>query len=438
MRKKITVMGLGLHGGAVGTIRWLYKQGARITVTDLKKEGALANSVAALDDLAGITFVLGEHREEDFINCDMVVRNPAVPKNSEYLRAAWKAGVSVEMDSSLFWQFCPTKDIIGVTGSKGKTTASRAIASLLAGGGKKIVLVGVDGVSPLAELKNITPETTVVFELSSWRLEALDERKISPPMAVVTSLYRDHLNTYNSFEDYAETKKTIIKYQSENDVAILNHDDELLREWKQDIKGKLRWYDVSTASDYEILGSWPEHMARNVVPAILIAGMRGIEPSKIAAALKNITWPPHRLEEVRRAGGVTYVNDSAATIPEATIAAIKSWRKNNIVLILGGGDKNLEYRELIKVIGQSNIRAIIFLPGGATVRMFDEIRGRVGMELPMYKVEDMNEAVEQAADLAKRGDVVLLSPAATSFGLFKHEFDRGDKFKAHVDKLKSR
>lgn len=434
--KRITVMGLGLHGGAVGTVKWLQEQGTKIVVTDLKSEIELKESVDKLKDCETVEFVLGKHREEDFKDADMVVRNPAVPRSSEYLEIAKQAGVPIEMDSSLFWQHCRSRDIIGVTGSKGKTTAARAIARLLGGEKRKVVTVGVDGVSPLAELKNITADTTVVFELSSWRLEALDERQMSPSVAVVTVLYPDHLNTYDSFDDYVRVKKTIVRYQDEDDMAILNHDDELVRSWEPEIKGKLYWYSMKSAPEIGVLRALPEHVARNMLPAILIAKMRGIEAAEIRGRLKEVASLPHRLEKVGEADGVTFINDSTATIPEATVAALKSLGAKNIVLILGGGDKKLAYEKLAEKISRSGVQAMVFLPGSATAQMFDIIKDKVGLALPMYKVEDMSEAVKRAAGLAKKGDVVLLSPAATSFGLFQHEFDRGDKFKAWVNKLR--
>lgn len=441
--KRVTVMGLGLHGGALGTIEWLTEQGAKVTVTDLKTEGELETTLSKLHPLK-IQYVLGQHREEDFVNADLVIRNPAVPKNSPYLQAARKAGVPVEMDSSLFFLNSPTNDIIGVTGSKGKTTAANAIAHMLGA-----IAVGTDGISPLGKLKDVSKDSTVVFELSSWRLEALAPHHISPRVAIVTSIYREHLNTYQDFQEYIDAKKIIIRHQKPTDTAILNWDDQELRTWEKDVKGKLLWFSmkelpvgkegifvkggnvfIQMNSQHPLLisplekGKGAEHEQRNILPAILIGALRGMTAEQIKAAMQSLPRLRHRLEQIAIKNGVTYINDSAATMPDATIAALRAYQDKTLVLILGGSDKKLEFEELAREVATANIRGIIWLPGTATERMQLEKGEKV--------CESMQAAVKKATQLAKSGDIVLLSPGATSFGLFQHEFDRGDQFRKAV------
>lgn len=458
--KRVTVMGLGLHGGALGNIRWLVEQGAQVTVTDLKSAEELKSTVEKLKGLAGVELVLGEHQEKDFTDTDMVLRNPAVPRTSKYLMLAKDAGVPIEMDSSLFFEFCLSKNIIGVTGSKGKTTTAVFIAELLKAQFPQTVAVGVDGISPLGELKNIQPDSPVVFELSSWRLEALDEKKISPSLAVVTSIYRDHLNTYSSYEDYIETKKVIAKHQKPPDRVLLNADDTILRRWDNSLPGKVFWYSLGedlpgdgifikdgmvrqreAGHEGELLewrgGSLPgEHTQRNLLPAILIAHWYGISAEQLEVELRRLKPLPHRLEVVRELDGVTYINDSAATMPDATIAALKSLNDKTVVHIVGGSDKELLFEELADAEKQAKLRALIWLPGTATARM-QEIFKKAGLDVaPWLDASSMNEAVAAARDAAQAGDTVLLSPGATSFGLFQHEFDRGNQFRAAVLSLK--
>jgi len=456
--KKVTVAGLGLHGGALGNIEWLYEQGAILTVTDLKTEEELAKTVEKLKKFPELTLILGKHRDEDFTKADLVLRNPAVPRTSKYLKLAQAAGVPIEMDSSLFFEFCPSTNIIGVTGSKGKTTTASAIAALLKANYPQTVAVGVDGVSPLGELKSIQPDSPVVFELSSWRLEPLDERKISPPVGVVTSLFRDHLNTYSSFEEYIEIKKVLVKYQNKDGVAILNSDDERLRSWKNDLPGKILWYGLEDRGAEGIFvrdsriytrlnGAEQEvcalkdvpfesaHEQRNMLPAILIARLHQISIPDIKTELARLTPLPHRLEIVRQLSGVKYINDSAATMPDATIAALKAMQGKPLVHILGGSDKALLFEELAEEEKKAAIRALIFLPGTATERMQKEILEGFGEKPAVYTVKTMPEAVQKAREVAQAGDTVLLSPGATSFGLFQHEFDRGDQFRALVRAL---
>jgi UDP-N-acetylmuramoylalanine--D-glutamate ligase len=455
--KHVTVMGLGLHGGALGTIKWLHKQGAKITVTDLKTEQELAGSIEQLNKYPGIKLVLGQHQEEDFTGANLVIRNPAVPKDSAYLQAARRAGVPIEMDSSLFWQYSPSRDIVGITGSKGKTTTAYAIATVLQASDPEAVAVGIDGVSPLGELTNVKQSSPVVFELSSWRLEALDAHQLSPPTAVVTSIYREHLNTYRSFEEYIETKKVIFKHQQPYEITILNWDDQHIREWTDAVPAKLYWYSlqplpaeegiyiedevvrarlrnqVNDIFSTDVLPFHAEHEQRNLLPAILIGLLRNIPVPTIQQAIESIKRLPHRLEIVRRLDAVTYINDSASTMPDATIAALHALKTQSIVLIVGGGDKGLVFDGLAEKIAAANIRALIWLPGTATKRMQKIINPTTPAKI--VSASDMQSAVQQARQITRPGDIALLSPGATSFGLFQHEFDRGNQFRAAVQQL---
>ncbi len=455
--KRVLVIGLGLHGGAIGTITWLAQQGAIITVTDKKTEEELAESVAKLSSIPNITYHLGGHTPEDVAHADLIIRNPAVPRTSELLTLAREKNIPVAMDSSLFFEHSPSKHVIGITGSKGKTTCSTAIATVLSTINSKTVAVGIDGVSPLGMLNAITPESPVVFELSSWRLEALGEIKRSPHIAVVTSIYRDHLNTYESFEEYIATKKIIITNQTAQDIAILNADDEILRTWEADVPSTLYWFSTSALSDKQ--GIWIEsgmiiarltsenislcplsdiphtsdHELRNKLPALFIALLEGASPEQAVAALQTMKPLMHRLQLVRTHGGVRYINDSAATMPDAAIAALKAIQ-TPLIMILGGSDKALIFHDLAKAISTSSVQQLIWLPGTATDRMKEEILPHVS--IPSIDASSMEEAVTLASAKAQEGDSVLLSPGATSFGLFLHEFDRGNAFITAVENLK--
>ncbi|MAF35059.1 UDP-N-acetylmuramoyl-L-alanine--D-glutamate ligase [Candidatus Woesearchaeota archaeon] len=459
--QRVTVAGLGIHGGAVGNIRWLHEQGAILTVTDIKSAEELAASVEELADLKDITWVLGEHRLADFTDTDMVVRNPALRRDNEFLNAARAAHVPIEMDSSLFFRYSPTKHVIGVTGSKGKTTTTHAIATLMNLRFAHVETIGVEGSSPLAALPRLTADDLAVFELSSWRLEALDEHKISPPVAVMVSLYRDHLNTYDSFDAYAETKKSIVKHQVVHDMALLNYDDPSVRAWNDGplIQARVAWYTLGhklpgdgvyvergtivckqghhSGSVFALsaLPTQSEHEQRNLLPAIYLAWLHKVRPEDMLRQLTNLPRLSHRLEPIGDAREVTYINDSAATIPEATIAALNSFKNRPIVLILGGSDKELEFTNLAQAVAKANIRALVFLPGNATEYQLDHIKSAYGSPPPIHHVTSMDEAVAKASTEAQAGDIVLLSPGATSFGLFAHEFDRGDQFKRAVAQL---
>lgn len=449
---RVTVMGLGEHGGALGNIKWLHDQGAQLVVTDQKSRADLQESIRQVGDIPGIEWVLGRHREKDFTETDLVIMNPAVSRRSPYLELARARGVRIEMDSSLFFQWFDNKRIIGVTGSKGKSTTATAIGQVLG-----LKTIGLEGTSALASLNELGNEDRVVFELSSWRLEPLQEREMSPGTAVVTSIYRDHLNTYDSWEHYIETKKTLVKYQGEGDLALLNFDDEILREWAKGLDSEVGSYslqDYQTKGIFirrdEIVVRWvateeiimtvkdlPVRYAqevRNLLPAIFLAWQQGMPKEKIRLAVKQVKVLPHRMEKVTVIDGVEYINDSAATMPDATIAAVEALGTKRIIHILGGNDKELDFTRWAEKESQANIKAMIWLPGNASERMRQAYLASGGTQ-PSEKAQDMAEAVEQAAAMAETGEVVLLSPGATSFGSFKNEFDRGNRFKSAVNDL---
>jgi UDP-N-acetylmuramoylalanine--D-glutamate ligase len=456
--KIILVLGLGLHGGAVGNIKFLASKGAILTVADTKSEEQLQESIKKLSSIPNIKYIFGDQDEINVDDIDFVLRNPAVPKKAAILEKARHKNIPVLMDSSIFFNAIGKEHIIGITGSKGKTTTSHAIGFVLHELSHDVTTVGVDGVSPLGTLQEGIKKD-VVFELSSWRLEALQEAHISPHIAVCTSIYKDHLNTYKNYEEYIEVKKQIIKDQTKGDIAILNYDDEIIKTWANDVQGELYWYSMQGLPREARRGIWvngeniiaristqemhicsisdiphtSDHELRNKLPSILIALLKGFEISDIIKAVQNIPPLKHRMQLVRELNGVQYINDTTATMPDAAIAGLKSLKNKPVILILGGSDKALEFENFAQQISQSNIKHLIWLPGTATQRMQEII-------LPISKskshdIATMQEAVSLANKLAQPGDAVLLSPGATSFGLFLHEFDRGDAFIKEVESL---
>ncbi len=455
-------MGLGVHGGAAGNIRWLHNQGARLIVTDIKTKDQLKETLGKLNDLSDIEWVLGQHRDGDFIQADMVLRNPAIPRDSQYLKLARSHDIPIEMDSSLFFKYSPTENIIGVTGSKGKTTTTHILAHFLSLKFGQVVPIGVEGSSPLAALTKLRSDSLVVFELSSWRLEGLEEYKISPHTAVVTSLYSDHLNTYKSFEEYEWTKQAIVRHQRVTDRTLLNYDDVRVRAWANVIPGRVFWFSlgnklpgpgicidrgvITIETDSPISGRLrlfavnalrlsSDHAVRNALPGIYLAWSNGVRPETLRMHAGNIEVLQHRLERIAVKDDVTYINDSAATIPDATIAALRSIDRRHMVLILGGSDKRLKFDELAEILPHMRIRGIVFLPGTATNLMRMEIEARYRISPRIEVASSMIEAVQIAHRLAHEHDVVLLSPGATSFGIFQHEFDRGEQFRQAVRAL---
>lgn len=452
-------MGVGLHGGSIGTIKFLSENGAKVIATDIKTKEQLAPSLEKLKDAKNVQFVLGQHRGEDFANTDMVIKNPAVPWTEKHIKLALENKVPVEMDSSLFFKLCQNP-IIGVTGSKGKTTTAILIYEILKSAEKNPIKIGIGQVPVIDKVALLKKDSVPVFELSSWRLSALGRDKISPHVAVVTNIFVDHLNYYGTMEKYVEDKKYIFSNQKPKDWLVANYDDEAVREMAQNVKSQILYFsyepiDESPAvfmendkiylndgvdvkelifiKDIKILG---RHNLANVMAAVGAAYAHGIGTQEIKKALPLLKGAEHRLEFVLELNGVKYYNDTAATIPDAAISALDAFDQP-IVLIGGGTDKNLEFKEFAKKIIEKT-KCAILLKGTATDKILDEIK-KIKSEEYASAIEiadSMENAIELARKKAESGDVVLLSPGAASFGLFDNEFDRGNKFREAVKKLK--
>ena len=456
--KKVTVFGLGLHGGGAGTVKFLANQGAKIIVTDIKTREQLSDSLEKLKGLKNVEYILGQHRREDFTKADMVIKTPAAPWNNKHIKLALENNVPVEVDSSLFFKLCQNP-IIGITGTKGKTTTATVIYEILKLAGKNPVKVGIGQVSVLDKLEKLKKDSVAVFELSSWRLSALGKIKKSPSIAVLSNIFPDHLNYYQSMESYIKDKKNIFLYQDSRDWLITNEDDENLRSITKEAKSQAVKYSKSpiknghsifmedeviylndgvdikkiiSSEDLKIKG---RHNIENIMAAIGATYAYGVEISKIKEAVRNFEGIAHRLELVGEMGGVKFYNDTAATIPEATISALNSFTQP-IILIAGGADKKLDFSRLSKIIA-GKVKGLVLLKGSAT----EELARQIKKDLPEEEnekfeiVDSINKAVEIAYRSAEAGDIILLSPGAASFGLFLNEFDRGNKFKEAVKNL---
>jgi len=402
--KKVVIMGLGLHGGGVGVAKFFVKQGADVLVTDLKTKSQLKKSVDKLKKLP-IKFVLGKHREEDFIKADLIIKGPAVPPNSKYLKAARDNNISIKTDIQIFFDLFKG-EIIGVTGTKGKSTAATLIYLFLKQKHKNVFLAGNIGITPLEIFNKIDKKSKIVLELSSFELENL---KQSPHVAVITTLFEDHLNRYKNLKEYIKAKKPIFKYQNKNDILFLNKDNVYTKKLAEEAKSKVIFF--------------PEGKA-----ALSVAKFYKISQKSIKKVLASFKGVPHRQELIAVKKGVKYINDTAATTPESAVLAIKKFKKdcNNLILIAGGQDKNLKYKNLAKEI-RKNVDYLILFPGTASDKIKKELK-----KFNYYNAKSMEKAVKKAVSLSKKKDIVLLSPGAASFGLFKNEFDRGAQFKKYV------
>jgi UDP-N-acetylmuramoylalanine--D-glutamate ligase len=454
--KRVTIMGLGFFGGSIGLAKYLASQGARITITDLKGADHLAASVEALAGLP-IRFVLGRHETTDFTAADVVFVSPAVPKDSRYVAAARSSGVPIDTEMNLFVRLCPGT-IVGVTGSNGKTTTTSLIGALFQAHNPRTRVGGNIGRSLLPELAQIAANDPIVLELSSFQLEDLAEVKRSPHIALLLNLAPNHLDRHGSMEGYLAAKTQIFAYQTPTDVAILNADDAQVAALATSLAGRVQSFslrgpveygsyldgerlclvhggmaqEVCRVQDLRLLG---RHNVANVLAALAAADAWGVPPVLMGQAIRGFSGVEHRLERVRELRGVTFYNDSIATSPAATLAALTAIEQP-IMLIAGGYDKGLPFEALAEAVVQ-RVKAL-FLIGNTAAAMAHAVRTapRLATSAPTVTVcGDLRHAVHAAYGAAAPGDVVLLSPACASYDQFLNFVERGHLFKRYVAAL---
>lgn len=425
-------MGLGLyeHGSGIEAAKFFIRHGARVTITDLKTKAELAPQFKRLNKFIiqhhyhRPIFHLGGHLEADFKNADLVIKNPGVRNTSTYLAIAKAAGVPIETDVSIFFKKCPAK-IIGVTGTRGKSTTTALIYEILKTTGDQVFIGGNILYSPLGFLDKLKISDWVVLELSSWALESLTA---SPSVAVMTNIYPDHLNTYHSMAEYIAAKERIFKFQKKQDYLIINRQNKFTKKMAAKARSRVIFFDQVKINNPRLIG---EHNEANIAAALAVARLAGVSEAMARRAIRQFKGLFGRLELVRQKNGIRWYNDTTATSPDGTLAALKTLargKKKSIILICGGVDKNLPYQGFGQKIAQV-ARKVILLPGTATEKFKSELSRP-------FEVTSMTAAVALAKTLAKRGETVLLSPGAASLNIFKNEYDRGEQFVKAVNGLK--
>lgn len=448
---KVLILGLGQYekGSGISAALFYARAGADVLATDLRSETEIAANVARLKKFKNVRFRLGEHRLEDIRWADVVVRNPRVRADSKEMRLASKLGKKIESDISLFMRRCPCP-VVGVTGTRGKSTTSTLAAKMLKASGFRVWLGGNILVSPLTFLSKVRRSDIVVLELSSWQLEATGDAGISPHVACITNLMRDHLNSYQGMEDYGEAKAQIFRHQKPDDALIVNDDDAFCRSKIHEAPGRIQLFagsrrkniDAWIGKDALIMrfGARNAELVRldrlhvsgshnhlNMLAAALTARSAGGSLSGIRSSLKAFRGLPDRQEVVARKHGITFINDTTATTPDGTIAALRTLAPNykTLHLILGGSDKELEFAGLAKELKGMNVD-IAMLPGTAHAKLGGALtKARVAYD----DVDSLAEAFKLLTLRSAKGDAVVLSPGCASFGLFANEFDRGAQFR---------
>lgn len=428
--KRITVMGLGLLGRGVGDAAFLAECGAELIVTDLKSEEELASSVERLKGYGNVSFVLGEHRLEDFRDRDYILKAAGVSLDSPYIEEARKAGIPIKMSASWFAELSGLP-VIGITGTRGKSTVTHMLHEILTKAGGKILLGGnVRGVSTLALLAEAAPEHTALFELDSWQLQGFGDARMSPSLSIFTTFYPDHLAYYkNDIDTYLADKAQIFLHQKPGDTLILGNQMALtaIEKYGENIPGRVQVVGTEyLPNDWQLVVPG-EHNRYDAALALAAARTLGVPDEVSKEALESFLGVPGRLQLVAIKNGISFYNDTNSTTPEATTVALHALGTDygkRIILIMGGHDKNLDMKNLLSLIPDVAKR-VVLLAGTGTDTIREELP-----DAPVYST--LKEAFDDAVEGAEAGDVVLLSPAFSSFGIFKNEYDRGDQFDALV------
>ncbi|MFZ6015156.1 MAG: UDP-N-acetylmuramoyl-L-alanine--D-glutamate ligase [Patescibacteria group bacterium] len=464
---KVLILGLGRYAAGSGVSAALYfaRRGDDVIVTDALPAKEVKNNVAQLKKFTNVKFHLGGLKLKDVDWADIVAKNPGVRRNDPMYLRAKKLGKPIVNDITIFFEKCPCKTV-GITGTRGKTTTTAWIGDMLKRSGRRVFVGGNITVSPLTFLAKLKKTDIAVVELSSWLLETCGEVGVSPNIAVWTNVMNDHLNTYDGLEDYAEAKAQIMRHQKPTDIFIPNLDDKLVSSYIAEapsiIKGFSRqkkaqaqaqaWIvngqlmlksgkKITSVISLDKIGLAGAHNIANALAATVAASEAGATLKGIRESLQKFNGVPYRQEIVAVKNGITYVNDTTSTTPDAAAAAIQRFAGKDHTLhwICGGADKGLAYDDLSSLVASTGPRTPdpglinIQILDGTAFKRFSSALNKRGIKFT--KNSSLKSAFANCLKNAVKGDIILLSPACASFGLFRNEFDRGDQFNELVKSI---
>lgn len=446
--KKIAVIGMGVSN--VPLLEILVKNGNNVCVFDKKSITDMPDRAQEIIKEHNVSCFTGDDYLEHLIGFDVIFRSPSFLPTNSYLVKEKERGALITTEIEQVIKNSPAH-IIGVTGSKGKTTTTTIIHAILEGLGYHTYLGGNIGRPLYSKLDEMTKDDIVVLELSSFQLMNM---AVSPHIAVVTNISPDHLDVHGSYEEYIQAKKYIYLNQSKDDVLVLNYDDEVVREFSQEAAGEVRYFGSKYLVDSYVLdGDFISYNGEHVIDTrkLLLKGQHNylnvacalnaikdyihVSSDELQSIVEGINPVHHRLEFVREINGVKWYNDSASTTPDKALAGINAFDEK-IVLIAGGSDKNISYEPLAKAIGRKVSKLILF--GETKNKIYDEVmklpRG-LSQNVEIYVLDTLDEVIDFANRVSVKGEVVLFSPASASFDMFKNAYQRGDLFKEKVNKL---
>ena len=432
--KKVLLVGLAKTG--VSTIKHLNRLGAKVVVNDIKDKDKLKDILDELSDLNNVEYILGYH-PENVDDVDITVVSPGVPLDLPFILKLKSKNIEIIGEVELAYRLSQNPIFIGITGTNGKTTTTSLVGEIFKKASKDTYIVGNIG-NPVIDTVGIVNENSVlVTELSSFQLESID--KFKPHVSAILNFTEDHLNRHHTMKAYIEAKARIFENQDSKDFCILNYDDEDVRTLSDSVKAKKIFFSRKKSLEYGIyldekkneLSLPGDHNLENCMAAAAIAYVSNIDIDVIRKVLKTFAGVEHRQEFVRNLNGIMFVNDSKATNPDSSIKAVQSYNRP-IVLIAGGMDKQSSFDEFLD-IAKENVYALVLL--GETAQKIKECAQNKGFD-NITIVKDMKEAVNASYQIAKDGDVVLLSPACASWDMYKSFEVRGIDFKDNVNNLR--
>lgn len=449
--KKVAIIGVGVSN--LPLIDYFYSLGSKITIFNDKSLEEMPKEVVDKINLYGIETSLGEQYLSKLDGFDIIFRSPSCMPTIPELQAEIQRGAIVTTEIEMVLKMTPCK-VIGVTGSDGKTTTTTLIYEILKAGGYNCYLGGNIGTPLFTEVENMLPEDVLIVELSSFQLMDME---ISPEIAIVTNITPNHLNVHSSYEEYIDAKKNIFKYQNENGILVTNYDNEITKEFNKEANGKVIYFsskyklENGWIVDHDVIKECEDRLRKHILSTkdIKLRGVHNYENicAAIAAtkglvdidtavkAICDFNGVEHRLELVRQINGVKWYNDSVSSSPTRTIAGLNSFNEE-IVLIAGGYDKNLDYTPIAKPILEK-VKVLILI-GDTSTKIFNAVKEEAeiqGKQIDIYMCDELSQTITLARRFARPGQVVLFSPASASFDMFKSFADRGDKFKRLVNDI---
>lgn len=450
--QKVAIIGLGVSN--IPLIDYLKEKNANVTVFDDREEENVAQDVMQKVKEYNFKYFLGKGNLENLKGFDLIFRSPSCLPTKPELLAEKERGAIITTEIEQLMKMAPCK-VIGITGSDGKTTTTTLTYNILKDAGYNVFLGGNIGIPLFTKLNEITPNSIIVLELSSFQLM---EMEVSPDIVAITNITPNHLNVHKDYQEYIDSKKNIFIHQKQNGILVLNADNELTKACRNEAQGKVIMFSSTQKLENGyivedgIIKKCEDGIRRHIIGTeeLKLKGIHNFQNVCTALALteslvstddalktiKEFSGVSHRLELVRTVDGVEWYNDSASTSPTRGISALNAFNNKEIILIAGGADKNLDYTPIGKTI-VDKVKTLILI-GQTAGKIYNAVKQELEIqnkELDIHECATFEESMALAKKIAKPGQVVLFSPASTSFDMFKDMYDRGNKFKEAVNKF---